>query len=340
MNSGIYLIRNLVNDKVYIGQSVNVKARLSDHRRLLSQNKHNNSYLQRQYNKYGVDCFEFSKIETASLDKLDDAERFWIELYNSMDRNKGFNLESGGNAGKTFSKQRIEQITGAGNPMFGKKRSKEFVDFISLFNRGSSDKLTEADVSNIKEFLFNNASQSELANKYGVSLSTINKIVKCKNWGWVREDLNEALIKLADDGRSNRLVSAKELYSQGMALREISVTLQCDRKYLSRVLRKETQHDKDQLAEKYSNVLSDFIKGISRETIKKTHGISQTVYNRITSGAFNDQKKELINKVHKLKSEGMPINKIAALLGLHRTTVTEIMKRTPTTEVLFLCGSG
>lgn len=40
---GIYEIRNLVNNKVYIGSSINVKARLYEHSRLLNIGKHENN---------------------------------------------------------------------------------------------------------------------------------------------------------------------------------------------------------------------------------------------------------------------------------------------------------
>ena len=59
---GIYLIRNKINNKVYVGQSVNIKARWSNHKRELEKGIHSNDHLQKSYNKYGKINFEFKVI--------------------------------------------------------------------------------------------------------------------------------------------------------------------------------------------------------------------------------------------------------------------------------------
>lgn len=78
INSGIYMIRNLCNQKVYIGQSVDVQDRLAHHKSSLKHDRHENSYLQRAYNKYGVDGFEFVVLEYCAEDQLDERERYYI----------------------------------------------------------------------------------------------------------------------------------------------------------------------------------------------------------------------------------------------------------------------
>lgn len=57
--SGIYLITNLVNNKCYIGSSCNLRRRIKEHKRKLSQNKHENAILQHSVDKYGLDNFTF-----------------------------------------------------------------------------------------------------------------------------------------------------------------------------------------------------------------------------------------------------------------------------------------
>ena len=58
-NTGIYCIKNLENGKIYIGKSVNIKNRWISHRNTLKNNKHDNSYLQNSWNKYGESSFVF-----------------------------------------------------------------------------------------------------------------------------------------------------------------------------------------------------------------------------------------------------------------------------------------
>jgi len=55
----IYKIVNKINQKYYVGSSVNPTQRWNNHKRHLCLNKHANDYLQRAWNKYGKDAFDF-----------------------------------------------------------------------------------------------------------------------------------------------------------------------------------------------------------------------------------------------------------------------------------------
>ena len=56
---GIYCIENTINNKKYIGQSVEIENRWSKHRSELNKNKHDNDYLQKSWNKYGEKILNF-----------------------------------------------------------------------------------------------------------------------------------------------------------------------------------------------------------------------------------------------------------------------------------------
>ena len=58
--SGIYRIRNLTNNKFYIGSAVNLNKRKNQHFHYLRNNKHHNKPLQNSYNKYGESSFIFN----------------------------------------------------------------------------------------------------------------------------------------------------------------------------------------------------------------------------------------------------------------------------------------
>lgn len=53
MTIGIYQIKNKINGKVYIGQSINIEKRLKRHLNDLRKLKHRNQHLQNAFNKYG-----------------------------------------------------------------------------------------------------------------------------------------------------------------------------------------------------------------------------------------------------------------------------------------------
>ncbi|MCM3387334.1 GIY-YIG nuclease family protein [Ureibacillus chungkukjangi] len=89
---GIYKILNKLNGKVYIGQSKRLSVRINSHKRALRNNAHDNIHLQKAFNKYGEDSFEYIIIEECTDDILTDRELFWINYYNSHNREYGYNL--------------------------------------------------------------------------------------------------------------------------------------------------------------------------------------------------------------------------------------------------------
>lgn len=98
----IYKIENLVNGKVYVGQTrVGFKKRLNEHLYALKKNSHNNDYLQNAWNKYSEENFSFSIIVSCEINELDRLETEWISYYKK--NNLSYNLESGGNKNKRHS---------------------------------------------------------------------------------------------------------------------------------------------------------------------------------------------------------------------------------------------
>lgn len=101
---GIYQIKNLKNDKVYIGSSKAIYKRWYDHKSKLLKNKHDNPYLQHAWNKYGEECFKFSIIE-----KIEDSSLLLIKETEHILKNKstcpalGYNIDI-----PTANERRIE----------------------------------------------------------------------------------------------------------------------------------------------------------------------------------------------------------------------------------------
>lgn len=78
---GIYGIINLINDKKYIGSSINIRHRFITHKCYLRKNIHSNKHLQSAWNKYGEENFKFELIEECEEDKLIEREQYWIDYY-------------------------------------------------------------------------------------------------------------------------------------------------------------------------------------------------------------------------------------------------------------------
>lgn len=101
--TGIYEIINTQNSMRYIGQSIDINGRFSDHKSALRNNRHPNRHLQNAWNLYGQDCFEFKIQEECTTDELDEKERFYINAYSTTDRKYGYNFEDGGSVNKHVS---------------------------------------------------------------------------------------------------------------------------------------------------------------------------------------------------------------------------------------------
>lgn len=101
----IYKITNLINNKVYIGQTIQkFKNRIIEHKKRMKNGT--NTPLYNSLRKYGIENFKFEIIEEVlSKEELNQKEIYYIEKFNSLFPN-GYNLTSGG-AG-TFNYQHTE----------------------------------------------------------------------------------------------------------------------------------------------------------------------------------------------------------------------------------------
>jgi group I intron endonuclease len=80
IKSGIYCIENTVNNKKYVGSSINVYKRRNRHFSELKMVKHKNIKLQRSYNKHGKDNFIFYVLELVEdKNELIKKEQFYID---------------------------------------------------------------------------------------------------------------------------------------------------------------------------------------------------------------------------------------------------------------------
>ena len=99
----IYIIRNTLNSKVYIGQTrTSIKQRWAEH---LRHSKHGIYPINKAMKKYGVDKFYIETLEICPVEKLDEREIFYIALYESYNKSKGYNVSLGGRTPKFERKE-------------------------------------------------------------------------------------------------------------------------------------------------------------------------------------------------------------------------------------------
>lgn len=96
----IYIIRNTINSKVYIGQTkVSLKLRFQNH---LSAARNGKDYvIGKAIRKYGEENFYIELLEECTIEELNERERYWISYFNSTDNKFGYNISIGGNVIRT-----------------------------------------------------------------------------------------------------------------------------------------------------------------------------------------------------------------------------------------------
>lgn len=153
----IYKIENLVNKKIYIGQTTqNPRKRHIHHFNYLKTNGHVNPHLQRAFNKYGESNFKFSVITWAkNQNELNKLEMYYMEKYDVLNPEKGYNLREGGSQGRLSEETKLKMsistrkfyennpgiFKGKNNPRYGKKHSLETRMKISESHKGKTHSL-------------------------------------------------------------------------------------------------------------------------------------------------------------------------------------------------------
>lgn len=115
---GIYVIKNLINGKIYVGKSKNCYKRLHQHLSDINidlRNYNENPHLLNAFKKYGSDNFDYYIVEKFNeeneeiLEKLlAERELYWMKELDSLNKEKGYNLRYDSD-GKCFCSQETSE---------------------------------------------------------------------------------------------------------------------------------------------------------------------------------------------------------------------------------------
>ena len=159
-NYCIYMHKNKINNKVYIGQTCNIKVRWHP----ISYKS--SSYFYNAIEKYGWDNFEhIVLIDNLSLEEANQKEKYFIKIYESTNRNKGYNLKTGGNNGYQLSKETKQKIR-LSNQLYAKNNLDKLLIRLEKMHKKKKKKVICLNNNKI----FN--SQIEAANYAGLKNST------------------------------------------------------------------------------------------------------------------------------------------------------------------------
>jgi len=146
LKTGVYLIHNSVRSKNYVGSAaISIKGRLSNHVSCLRGGYHGNDYLQKAWNKYGEEAFEFYVLELCEPEKCVEREQQWIDYYEASNRDLGYNISptAGNTLGVKHSKETRARVRAAvlarrteiSLNMMGNKNSKGNINGVSQETR-------------------------------------------------------------------------------------------------------------------------------------------------------------------------------------------------------------
>jgi len=179
---GVYEIRCLVNGRVYVGSSRNVRIRFYNHRSKLRHGKHGNVHLQRCWDKYGEGEFCFDFVDPCDAAQRHDREqaRFaqydWAVLFNiAKDAHRG--AGRWGRLGKTNSPEHRARISAA---LKGR----------TTWNKGGT---TTWAPRAVKTRVSRYDHQIEAAHTDGTCLMFTHEAEAAKHFGYKRKRINESL---------------------------------------------------------------------------------------------------------------------------------------------------
>ncbi len=99
-SAGVFVVKNLVNGKVFLGSSLNLHGPLNKHRFMLSTGGHDNRELQKDWNAFGPSAISFEILEEVDVkdspdfslaDELTLLEEIWLERLDPFG-DRGYNV--------------------------------------------------------------------------------------------------------------------------------------------------------------------------------------------------------------------------------------------------------
>jgi len=246
----IYKITNLVNGKVYIGQTIRtLKQRWWAHCCKLSKTHGGCPILHRAIEKYGKENFKMEEIEQVDPTVLDEREIYWIRFYDSTNREKGYNLSTGGMSGATrefaLTKEQEEEVI----KLKLEGKSSEELSRMYGIDKGTVKNIFTRhglEMPNRKA-LENKVDQNEFFDYVTEGTHNINDVCKqfkiCKTSAYhlfKRLNINPQVLKKKPGTISNAEKNASLLvqkYNEGYNIKQLVKMFSSPKKYVSKVLK-------------------------------------------------------------------------------------------------------
>ncbi len=185
----IYSIVNKINDACYIGSTIgNGKSRWIRHKTDLNANKHHSNYLQRAWDKYGSNNFEFKILLSVEDDILLIKEQEYLDdRKNNYPAKLNYNVlwVAGNCTGRKYSESTLNKMS---KSHLGKKIPLETREKLSISHANRINKTYRLISPNNEIFEFNNIRKFCRENK--LEHNSIGQLLKGKIYycnGWIKD---------------------------------------------------------------------------------------------------------------------------------------------------------
>lgn len=296
---------NLIDDKIYIGQSIDIMSRFYKHKSLLRRNIHTNQYLQNAINKYNIDNFFFEiqeqiPFELYTKSFLTEREKYWVNFYENL-----------------LGKNMLYNIANPVDPHDVSEKTREKLS--NIFKRTSPEDI--AFVNQIFELRSQNLSYEKIAKIVGRAPITVQNVIlgkKRKNSDYQQNYEKVKNIKISISGKNHygAKISSEDqlevnkifdLRARNLTYKQISQITGYSKTYVASVINgKKRNHNE-----------IEFLK--NKEKIKDIKIMK--------NGLTKQQYQEKIDKILKLKSDNLSIKQIIEIVGWCDSQIRNILKK-------------
>lgn len=144
--TGIYLIRNIINGKIYIGKARCIYKRIKQHITSLNRKirSHENDHFIASWHKYGKNSFSYIVLEYLPLDEqiVSQKEIEYIDKYESLNPKKGYNKRYDSSTGLIVSQETRKKLSNSQKSRYENPEERRKLSLISkTFWKNNPDKL-------------------------------------------------------------------------------------------------------------------------------------------------------------------------------------------------------
>jgi group I intron endonuclease len=170
----IYTILNLVNYKMYVGQTANPKGRWSAHKcEVIKSRKNYPIYL--AIRKYDIENFQYCIIDICETsEQADKLEIEWIENLQTRKQDMGYNLMLGGQCGMRGRHHTEDHKKKMHNLFIGRKMSDESRKKLSESKKGQPSNRKGAKFSDESKMKLSKSKKGQTSHRKGLTWKDVD----------------------------------------------------------------------------------------------------------------------------------------------------------------------